>query len=117
MKRLSFILFASALLTVLFGAGMVLAAPQQGLLVDQNGNPVTGFSNVWIEDGVAYPVYYSATHQWYSVFIVGTGQGGVVLCTIGPPMGTGGDFNDGRGGNNEEEGPSSDDDGNSTNPV
>jgi len=115
MKKLSLILLGSALLIVLLSAGMALAAPQQGLLVDENGNPITGFSNVWIEDGVAYPVYDSATHQWYSVFIIGTGENGVVRCTIGAPLGTGGDFNGGRGGDIEVEEPSSDDDGDSTN--
>jgi hypothetical protein len=116
MKRLSFVFLGLALLIVLCSAGMALAAPQQGLLVDENGAPLKGFSNVWIENGVAYPVYNPTTHLWYSVFIIGTGQNGVVTCTIGAPLGTGGDFRDGNG-NDKKDVPSDtditpDDDGN-----
>jgi len=92
MKKKHLVFLGLTFLIVLFGAGMVMAAPQQGVLVDENGDPVEGFSNVWIESGVAYPVYNTATHLWYSVFIVGTGENGVVLCALGEPLGTRGDF-------------------------
>jgi hypothetical protein len=118
MKKLSLIFLGSVLLIALCSAGIALAAPQQGLLVDENGAPLEGFSNVWIENGVAYPVYNSTTHLWYSVFIIGTGQNGVVTCTIGAPLGTSGDFNDGNGNERNDVMPDTDispDD--STNPV
>jgi hypothetical protein len=96
MKKKFYVFPVLAIMVVLFGTGAALAAPQQGLLVDKNGTPLEGFSNVWIENGVAYPVYNPSTHLWYSVFIVGTGEGGVVICNIGEPLGTDTDF---RGGN------------------
>lgn len=95
MKKKVSIIPVLLLATVLFAAGTALAAPQQGLLVDKDGTPVEGFSNVWIEDGVAYPVYNPTTNLWYSVFIIGTGEDGVVRCTIGEPLGARGDFDDG----------------------
>jgi hypothetical protein len=87
MKKLSFVFFGLMLLIVLFSAGTALAAVQQGLLVDKYDAPVTGFSNVWIVDGVAQPVYNPTTHLWYSVFILGPNERGVVLCNVGPPLG------------------------------
>ena len=95
MKKLSFIFLGLTLLIVLCSAGMALAAPQQGLLVDKNGDPVTGFSNVWIVDGVAQPVYNPTTNLWYSVFILGPNENGVILCDVGAPLGLKGDY---RGG-------------------
>ncbi len=95
MKKTLFIFPVLLLAVALFGAAAALAAPQQGVLVDENGAPLEGFSNVWIENGVAYPVYNPTTHLWYSVFIIGTGEDGVVRCTIGEPLGASGDFDDG----------------------
>ncbi|MBN2223389.1 MAG: hypothetical protein JW765_01805 [Deltaproteobacteria bacterium] len=103
MKRLPLMFAGLTILIVLCTAGMALAAPQQGMLVDKNGDPVTGFSNVWIENGVAYPVYNPTTHLWYSVFITGTGDNGVVICTIGAPLGTGGDFHGGYEGDDDDD--------------
>ncbi|MBN2223105.1 MAG: hypothetical protein JW765_00365 [Deltaproteobacteria bacterium] len=100
MKKQSLMFLGLALLIVLFSAGMALAAPQQGLLVDKNGDPVTGFSNVWIVDGVAQPIYNPTTHLWYSVFIVGTGENGAIFCNVGAPLGARGDF---RGGHERHE--------------
>jgi hypothetical protein len=95
MKRLVLILLGSVLCIILLAAGAALAATQQGLLVDKNGDPVEGYSNVWIVDGVAQPVYNPTTHLWYSLFIVGTAKNGVVLCVLGPPLGTRGDYEGG----------------------
>jgi hypothetical protein len=95
MKKLSLIFLGLTLLIVLCSAGMALAASQQGLLVDKNGDPVTGFSNVWIIDGVAQPIYNPTTHLWYSVFILGPDENGVIICNVGAPLGTRGDY---RGG-------------------
>ncbi len=87
MKKLSFVFLGLTLLIVLCSAGMALAAPQQGLLVDKYGDPVTGFSQVWIVDGVAQPIYNPTTNLWYSVFILGPNEKGVILCTVGSPLG------------------------------
>jgi hypothetical protein len=95
MKKLSLLFLGSLLLVALFAAGTALAAPQQGLLVDKNGDPVEGYSHVWIDNGVAYPVYNPTTQMWYNVFIIGTGENGVVLCTLGKPLGTVADFHGG----------------------
>lgn len=95
MKRALFIASLSLLLAALCTAGAALAAPQQGMLVDDLGLPLEGFSQVWIEDGVPYPVYNPTTNMWYSVFIIGTGENGVALCVLGAPLSTGNDFNDG----------------------
>lgn len=100
MKKLSFIFLGMTLLIVLCTAGAALAAPQQGLLVDKYGDPVEGYSNVWIVDGVAQPIYNPTTHLWYSVFILGPGENGVILCVVGAPLGTRGDY---RGGHENEQ--------------
>ncbi len=88
MKRNAFIISALVLITLLFAAGIALAAPQQGLLVDKYGTPVTGYSNVYIENGRAYPVYDSEDQLWYNVFVIGTAPDGTVLCTLGASLGT-----------------------------
>jgi hypothetical protein len=61
------------------------------MLIKANGLPLTGFSNVWIVDGVAQPIYNPTTHLWYPVYILGTGPNGAILCTIEPPLGIIGD--------------------------
>ncbi len=91
MKRLSFIVTVCSLLIVLFAAGAAMAAVQQGVLVKANGLPLTGFSNVWIVDGVAQPIYNPTTDLWYPVFILGPGPNGAILCTVGIPRGVIGD--------------------------
>jgi hypothetical protein len=75
------------LLAVIITTGMVIAAPQQGLLVDKDGTPIKGFSNVYIENGRAYPVYNSTEQLWYNVFVVGSAPDGTVLCALGQPLG------------------------------
>ncbi len=57
MEKRLFLVTAFALVAVLMVAGIAIAAPQQGLLVDKNGTPVMGYSNVYIHDGRANPVY------------------------------------------------------------
>ncbi len=91
MKRLSLVLAVCSLLIVLFAAGAAMAAVQQGVLVKANGLPLTGFSNVWIVDGVAQPIYNPTTDLWYPVFILGPGANGAILCTVGTPRGVIGD--------------------------
>jgi hypothetical protein len=92
MKRTALIFPVLVLLILSFGAGAALGAVQQGLLVDKNGDPVEGFSHVWIIDGVAQPIYNPTTHLWYPVFILGSSENGVVLCAVGAPLGTLGDY-------------------------
>jgi hypothetical protein len=85
MRKSSIIAFVFVVVLIIGGTAM--AAPIQGLLVDKMGTPLAGFSNVYIENGQAYPVYNSETNLWYHVYIIGTGVNGVPLCTIGRPMG------------------------------
>ena len=91
MKRLSLVFAVSSLLIVLLTAGAAMAAVQQGVLVKANGLPLKGFSNVWIVDGVAQPIYNPTTDLWYPVFILGTDANGAILCTVEPPLGIIGD--------------------------
>lgn len=63
--------------------GGALAAPVEGLLVDQAGNELAGYSAVIIDNGLAYPVRNLESGQWYSVTIVGTSAEGAVLCRVG----------------------------------
>jgi hypothetical protein len=95
MKKIPLLFLGSVLLISLFAAGAAAAAPTQGMLVDKNGDPTEGYSNVWIVDGMPQPVYNPATHLWYSLFIIGTGENGVVICALGPPLGTRGDYEGG----------------------
>jgi hypothetical protein len=88
MKKNAIFISAFVIATLLLAAGMALAAPQQGLLVDKYGAPVTGFSNVYIENGRAYPVYDPADQLWYNVFVIGTAPDGTVLCRLGASTGT-----------------------------
>ena len=87
MKRNLLLISAFVLIALLLTAGMVLAAPPQGLLVDKDGTPVKGFSNVYVENGSAYPIYNAADQLWYNVFVIGTAADGTALCTLGQPMG------------------------------
>ena len=91
MKRLSLIVTVASLLIVLFAAGAAVAAVQQGMLVQANGLPLTGYSDVWIVDGVAQPIYNPTTQLWYPVYILGPGPNGAILCTIEEPLGIIGD--------------------------
>jgi hypothetical protein len=87
MRRKVLLVSALVILSSLLVAGAALAAPQQGLLVDQYGTPVKGYSNVYVVDGKAYPVYNSDDNLWYTVFVTGTAADGTPLCTLGYPMG------------------------------
>jgi hypothetical protein len=87
MKRNVILVLGLAMVAVFLVAGVALAAPQQGLLVDEHGTPVKGYSNVYVVDGKAYPVYNSDDNLWYTVFVTGTAADGTPLCTLGYPMG------------------------------
>ncbi len=77
-------------------AGFAVATVQLGTLVDENGDPLEGFSNVYIEDGKAYPVYNEEEGKWYTVIIIGNDENGNPICRLGMPTGTGtGDYGDG----------------------
>jgi hypothetical protein len=91
MKKLFLLVTALSLLVVLLMAGTAMAAVQQGVLVQANGLPLTGYSNVWIVDGVAQPIYNPTTDLWYPVYILGPGPNGAILCTVEPPLGVIGD--------------------------
>jgi hypothetical protein len=79
---LSIILTILLLLVLSISAGAV-----QGILVGPDGTPLTGFSNVYVVNGVAQPVYNEADGKWYNVFITGTGENGAPICHLGESMG------------------------------
>jgi hypothetical protein len=87
MKRNVILVLGLALVAIFLVAGVALAAPQQGLLVNSYGAPVKGYSNVYVENGRALPVYNPAESLWYTVFVTGTAADGTPLCTLGHPMG------------------------------
>lgn len=69
-------------------AGFAVAAVQLGTLVDENGDPLEGFSNVYVEDGKAYPVYNEEDGKWYSVIITGNDGNGNPICRLGLTLDT-----------------------------
>jgi hypothetical protein len=75
-----------ALFSILFVAGICFGALQMGTLVDANGNPLEGFSNVYVENGKAFPVYNYNDGKWYSVIIIGYDENGNPICRLGLPM-------------------------------
>ena len=82
-KRISIIVLA--LFSAIFVAGICLGAIQIGTLVDDQGNPLEGFSNVYVEDGKAFPVYNYNDGKWYSVIIIGYDENGNPICRLGLP--------------------------------
>lgn len=96
MKKLSLALSILLILGGLLFAGVLFAA--EGVLVDKNGNPLEGYSNLYFdENGNPLPVYNEETGQWYSVVIVGTTEDGKIICRIGLQQGGGGDTGGGHG--------------------
>ncbi len=65
----------------------------QGIIVGPEGQPLEGFSNVYIIDGVPQPVYNYAENRWYDVFIVGTDENGAPICRVVPSSTNPNDFN------------------------
>ncbi len=65
----------------------------QGIIVGPEGQPLEGFSNVYIIDGVPQPVYNYAENRWYDVFIVGTDENGNPICHVVPSSTNPNDFN------------------------
>jgi hypothetical protein len=93
--------FAVSLLLVL----SISAVAVEGLLVDSQGLPLEGFSNVYIIDGVPQPVYNYNDQQWYSAFLVGTDESGKPICQISSVIGGGGDKGGGGGKDIDENSP------------
>ncbi len=82
MKKRGFlpiILMAAFLLAMSVSAGAV-----EGIIVGPDGLPLDGFSNAYVIDGKAQPVYNFAEHRWYDVFVVGMDENGVPICHVVP---------------------------------
>jgi hypothetical protein len=86
MKRVFPFVCALALVVVCLPATRAFAGPEEGVLVDEVGDPVSGYSPVIVEDGIAYPVFSEKDNTWYSVDVVGESSDGTILCTLGYPM-------------------------------
>jgi hypothetical protein len=82
MKKRNLLLIVSALVLLLVSA--VSAGAVEGLIVDRQGLPLEGYSNVYIIDGKPQPVYNLSEHRWYDVFIVGASENGTPLCNVVP---------------------------------
>jgi hypothetical protein len=87
MKHSFFLVSALVLGIICLAAGPAASGPEQGLLVDENGGPVTGYSPVIVEDGLAYPVCNEKENAWYTVNVIGQAPDGTILCTVGERMG------------------------------
>jgi hypothetical protein len=74
------------LFSIMFVSGICLGAIQMGTLVDAQGNPLEGFSNVYVEDGKAFPVYNEEEGKWYSVIVIGTDENGNPIYRLGLPL-------------------------------
>lgn len=71
---------------LLFSLSAALAAPEEGLLIDEKGDVIPGYSTVIVDDGLAYPVRNLESDTWYCVIVTGTADDGTILCTVGEPM-------------------------------
>jgi hypothetical protein len=82
MKKRGFlpiVLMAAFLLALSVSAGAV-----EGIIVGPDGLPLDGFSNVYVIDGKAQPVYNFAENRWYDVFVIGTDENGTPICHVVP---------------------------------
>jgi hypothetical protein len=85
MKKSLYLFLVVAGVAMFTTAGAV-AASRQGLLVGETGDVITGYSAVIIDNGLAYPVRDLEADTWYTVIIIGTGDDGTILCTVGEPL-------------------------------
>ncbi len=86
MKK-TFLLCIIAASVAWFAAGSAAADPEQGLLVTETGDLITGYSPVIIDNGLAYPVRSLKDGLWYTVTIIHRSADGTILCTIGEALG------------------------------
>lgn len=82
MKKRVILSIISALMLVL--AYSISAGAVEGVIVGPEGLPLEGFSNVYVIDGKAEPVYNFAENRWYDVFVVGTDENGTPICHVTP---------------------------------
>lgn len=75
-------------LVMLFFVFSFSAAAVEGIIIGPEGLPLEGFSNVYVIDGKAEPVYNFAEHRWYDVFVVGTDENGTPICHVVPSSST-----------------------------
>jgi hypothetical protein len=83
----------------------VAAGAVEGILVGPDGQPIEGYSNVYVVDGTPQPVYNYNDQQWYSAFLVGTDENGKPVCQISSVIGGGGDKGGGGGKDTDENNP------------
>jgi hypothetical protein len=82
MKKVSILsIFSLVMLLFVFS---ISASAVEGIIIGPEGLPLEGFSNVYVIDGKAEPVYNFAEHRWYDVFVVGTDENGTPICHVVP---------------------------------
>jgi hypothetical protein len=86
MKRFFPYACALALAVICLPVTQAFSGPEEGVLVDEAGDRIAGYSPVIVEDGVAYPVCSEKDDTWYTVDVVGESADGTILCTLGYPM-------------------------------
>lgn len=82
MKNRSILSILAALMFLL--AFSISAGAVEGILVGSDGLPLAGYSNIYVVDGKALPIYNYAEHAWYDVFVVGTDEKGTPICHVVP---------------------------------
>ena len=80
-KRVILSVFSALMLVLAFS---ISAGAVEGVIVGPEGQPLEGFSNVYVIDGKAEPVYNFAEDRWYDVFVVGTDENGTPICHVSP---------------------------------
>lgn len=78
-KRVMLSIFSALMLVLAFS---IAAGAVEGIIVGPEGLPLEGFSNVYVIDGKAQPVYNFAENRWYDVFVIGTDENGTPICHV-----------------------------------
>ena len=84
--RNSLFLFILVAGIICCAGGIVLAETEQGLLLSETGDLMTGYSTVIIDGDLVYPVRDLGTGRWYNVEIIQRSADGTALCTVGEPL-------------------------------
>lgn len=82
MKRHGILSVLSAVMFILVFS--ISASAVEGILVGPDGEPLDGFSKLWVMDGKPQPVYSYVDGKWYETIQTGTDESGTPICRLGP---------------------------------